>query len=70
MKPLITAADLERVPQDGELAITEDTLITPLAREEAERRRITFRIASSREHDPSESWRLARITAASNSRKN
>jgi ribose 5-phosphate isomerase B len=53
MKPLITAADLERVPQDGELAITEDTLITPLAREEAERRRITFRIASSREHDPS-----------------
>jgi len=52
MKPLITAADLERVPQDGELAITEDTLITPLAREEAERRGITFRVASLREHDP------------------
>jgi len=46
MKPLITAADLERVPQNGELAITPDTLITPLAREEAERRGITFRIAS------------------------
>ena len=30
MKPLITAADLERVPQNGELAITDDTLITPL----------------------------------------
>jgi ribose 5-phosphate isomerase B len=50
MKPLITAADLERVPQNGELAITDDTLITPLAREEAERRGITFRIASAREH--------------------
>ena len=47
MKPLITAADLERVPQNGELAITDDTLITPLAREEAERRGITFRIASA-----------------------
>ncbi len=48
MKPLITAADLERVPQNGELAITDDTLITPLAREEAERRGITFRVASGR----------------------
>jgi ribose 5-phosphate isomerase B len=52
MKPLITAADLERVPQNGELAITEDTLITLLAREEAERRGITFRIASARENQP------------------
>jgi ribose 5-phosphate isomerase B len=49
MKPLITAVDLERVPQNGELAITDDTLITPLAREEAERRGITFRIASARD---------------------
>ena len=51
MKPLVTAADLERVPQNGELAITDDTLITPLAREEAERRGITFRIAPAREHN-------------------
>ncbi len=51
MKPLITAADLERVPQNGELAVTDDTLITPLAREEAERRGITFRIASASEHE-------------------
>ena len=50
MKPLITAADLERVARNGELAITEDTLITPLAREEAERRGITFRISSQREN--------------------
>src|SRR5271168_1756869 len=53
MKPLITAADLERVPQGGEIAITEDTLITPLAREEAERRGIIFRIASARERESS-----------------
>jgi ribose 5-phosphate isomerase B len=51
MKPLITAADLERVPQNGELAITDDTLITPLAREEAERRGITFRVVSGRGHE-------------------
>jgi ribose 5-phosphate isomerase B len=53
MKPLITAADLEHVPQNGELAITDDTLITPLAREEAERRGITFRIAVARASAPS-----------------
>jgi len=47
MKPLITLADLERVPQNGELAITDDTLITPLAREEAERRGIAFRVVSA-----------------------
>ncbi len=52
MKPLVTAADLERVAQNGELAITDDTLITPLAREEAERRGITFRIAPERGPEP------------------
>jgi len=55
MKPLVTAADLERVPQNAELAVTEDTLITPLAREEAERRGIAFRVASAREHESSSS---------------
>jgi ribose 5-phosphate isomerase B len=55
MKPLITAADLERVPQNGELAVTEDTIVTPLAREEAERRGITFRVASPRERETSSS---------------
>ena len=48
MKPLITASDLERVAPNGELAVTEDTIITPLAREEAERRGITIRIAAHR----------------------
>jgi ribose 5-phosphate isomerase B len=55
MKPLITAADLERVAQNSELAITDDTLITPLAREEAERHGITFRVASAGEREPSSS---------------
>jgi ribose 5-phosphate isomerase B len=55
MKPLITAADLERVPPHGELAITDDTLITPLARDEAERRGITFRVAAAREREGSSS---------------
>src|SRR5216683_769217 len=55
MKPLIIAADLERVPQNGELAVTNDTLITPLAREEAERRGITFRIGSAREQQAASS---------------
>ncbi len=71
MKPLITAADLERVPQNGELAITDDTLITPLAREEAERRGITFRIgparaldnAASRKSSPEKSARVVAIGA-------
>jgi ribose 5-phosphate isomerase B len=55
MKPLITAADLERVAQNGELAVTDDTIITPLAREEAERRGITFRIASAHDGELSSS---------------
>ena len=68
MKPLITAADLERVAQNGELAITEDTLITPLAREEAERRGITFRIASAREREPVSSAASAESSPEKSSR--
>jgi ribose 5-phosphate isomerase B len=52
MKPLVTASDLERIPQNGELSITEDTIVTPLAREEAERRGITFRLVATREGAP------------------
>lgn len=53
MKPVITAADLERVPQNGEVSITADTLVTPLAREDAERRGISFRVASPAAGDSS-----------------
>src|SRR5689334_6050063 len=45
MKPVFTVADLERLPGGSEVDVTQETLITPLAREEAERRGITFRIA-------------------------
>ena len=49
MKPLVTAADLEKVAQNGEMAVTSDTLITPLAREIAEQRGITFHVVSEQE---------------------
>jgi ribose 5-phosphate isomerase B len=68
MKALITAADLGRVPQNGELAITDDTLITPLAREEAERRGITFRIASARDKETSPTSASAESSAEKSAR--
>ncbi|MBI3670587.1 MAG: ribose 5-phosphate isomerase B [Acidobacteria bacterium] len=45
MRPVLTNADLEGVAAGGEVTITPGTLVTPLAREEAERRRITLRVA-------------------------
>jgi ribose 5-phosphate isomerase B len=72
MKPLLTAADLERVPQNGEVAVTPETIITPLAREEAERRGITFRTVTSgtvsageapRSAEPEKSSRVVAIAA-------
>jgi ribose 5-phosphate isomerase B len=47
MKLVITATDLERVAQNGEVSVTADTLITPLAREMAELRGITFCMAGA-----------------------
>ena len=47
MKPVLTAADLERVPGGGAVDVTQETLITPLARDEAQRRGITFRTVSA-----------------------
>ena len=41
---VLTAADLESVASGGEVTLTPDTLVTPLAREEAERRGITLRV--------------------------
>jgi len=49
MKPVLTAADLERVADGGEVVVTRETLVTPLARDEAERRSITFRVVASPE---------------------
>ena len=42
---------MEKVPPGGEIDITPDTLITPLAREAAERRSISFRAIASRERE-------------------
>jgi ribose 5-phosphate isomerase B len=42
MKPVLIVADLEGVAPGGEIRITPETLVTPLAREEAERRGITL----------------------------
>jgi ribose 5-phosphate isomerase B len=47
MKPVLTAADLEGVPAGGEVSVTPETLITPLAGEEAERRGIAIRVVES-----------------------
>ncbi len=44
-RPVLTFRDLEAVAPGGEISVAPDTLITPLAREEAERRGITIRLA-------------------------
>jgi ribose 5-phosphate isomerase B len=46
MKQLVTAVDLENVPQNGEVVVTPEAIITALAREEAERRGISFRVVA------------------------
>ncbi len=46
MKPVLTCRDLEGVAPGGEVTITPDTLVTPLAREEAERRQIAIRVVA------------------------
>jgi ribose 5-phosphate isomerase B len=53
MKPVLTAADLKGVPEGGEVVVTQETLITPLARDEIERRGITFRVVASGEREAS-----------------
>ncbi len=49
---MLTAQDLDGVAPGGEVTITPDTLITPLAREEAERRNITLRVVEPRRGGP------------------
>jgi ribose 5-phosphate isomerase B len=44
MKPVLTAADLSGIARGGEVSVTPDTIVTPLAREEAERLGISLRI--------------------------
>ncbi len=43
-RSVLTARDLESSADGGEVVVSPDTLITPLARDEADRRRITIRV--------------------------
>ena len=43
-RSVLTARDLESVPDGGEVTVAPGTLITPLARDEAEGRRISIRV--------------------------
>jgi len=47
MRPVLTAMDLANVADGGEVAIAAGTLITPLARDEANRRHITIRVTEA-----------------------
>jgi ribose 5-phosphate isomerase B len=44
MKQVLTVADLEGIARGGEITITTGAIVTPLAREEAERRGIAVRV--------------------------
>jgi ribose 5-phosphate isomerase B len=44
MKQVLTVADLEGIAQGGEVTVTAGAIVTPLAREEAERRGIAVRV--------------------------
>jgi ribose 5-phosphate isomerase B len=74
MKQVLTVADLEGIAQGGEVTVAAGAIVTPLAREEAERRGIAVRIVegsgSSASHgdspsraDPKPSVAAKRIVA-------
>jgi ribose 5-phosphate isomerase B len=70
MKPVLTAADLENIPSGGAIPVTQDTLITPLARDEADRRGISIRVVQAvaqprglAGHDSNAAGRLVAIGA-------
>jgi ribose 5-phosphate isomerase B len=60
---VLTARDLEGVPDGGEVTVAPGSLITPLAREEAERRRITIRTAEPAPEAKSSAGRAVAIGA-------
>jgi ribose 5-phosphate isomerase B len=47
-RSVLTVRDLEGVPDGGEVTVAPGTLITPLARDEAEHRRISIRVTEPR----------------------
>ena len=46
-RPVLTTRELEDTPDGGEITIAPNTLITPLARDEVERRKIILRVAEA-----------------------
>jgi ribose 5-phosphate isomerase B len=58
---VLTTRDLEDTPDGGEITIAPDTLITPLARDEVERRKITLRVAETSK--PGAHSRFGRVVA-------
>ncbi len=60
-RPVLTAQDLEKIADGGEIAISPDTLITPLARDTAEQRRITIRVEQPKSESASSNY--ARVVA-------
>ena len=50
-RSVLTASDLESIATGGEVTVNADTLITPLARDDAERRKITIRVAEPKPGD-------------------
>ena len=76
-RKVLTVRELESVGQGGELVVAFGTIVTPLARDEAEARGITIRFEEPKPAEPKPQHllrrarlRSARITAASTSKKN
>ena len=60
-RPVLTAQDLEGIADGGEIAIAPGTLITPLARDEAEARGIQIRVEQPRAESAASNF--ARVVA-------
>ena len=60
-RPVLTAQDLEKIADGGEIAISPDTLITPLARDTAEQRGITILVEQPKSESASSNY--ARVVA-------
>lgn len=60
-RPVLTARDLDEIADNGEIAISPDTLITPLARDAAAERNIQIRIEQPKAEAASSNY--ARVVA-------
>jgi len=60
-RPVLTARDLEAIPNGGETTVAPDALITPLAAEEAAARNITIRVKEKQEK-AYDAWTAAAAT--------